>query len=40
MNESMLWYNNAAENFDSALPVGNGRIGGWFTDVPNMSLYS
>lgn len=28
MNESMLWYNNAAENFDSALPVGNGRIGG------------
>ena len=28
MNESMLWYNNVAENFDSALPVGNGRIGG------------
>lgn len=28
MNESMLWYNNAAENFNSALPVGNGRIGG------------
>lgn len=28
MNESILWYTNSAENFSSALPVGNGRIGG------------
>ncbi len=28
MNESILWYTNSAENFNSALPVGNGRIGG------------
>lgn len=28
MNDSILWYNNPAEDFNSALPVGNGRIGG------------
>ena len=27
MNESVLWYSQPAEDFNSALPVGNGRIG-------------
>ena len=26
--ETLLFYNAPAENFNSALPVGNGRIGG------------
>ena len=26
--EKILTYNSPAENFDEALPVGNGRIGG------------
>lgn len=25
--ETMLWYEKPAEDFDHALPVGNGRIG-------------
>ena len=25
--ETMLWYEKPAENFDQALPIGNGRIG-------------
>lgn len=27
-SETLLWYKQPAENFDEALPVGNGRIGG------------
>ena len=26
--ESLLWYQQPATDFDHALPVGNGRIGG------------
>ena len=26
--EQTLWYTRAAQDFDHALPVGNGRIGG------------
>ena len=25
--ETLLWYTKPAENFDQALPVGNGRMG-------------
>ena len=25
--EHQLWYNQAAKNWDQALPIGNGRIG-------------
>lgn len=28
MSETMLWYKQAASDFDQALPVGNGRVGG------------
>jgi alpha-L-fucosidase 2 len=28
LSNSILWYKRPAENFDEALPVGNGRIGG------------
>lgn len=28
MSETVLWYGKPAEDFNSALPVGNGRIGG------------
>lgn len=28
MSNTILWYENPAKNFDEALPVGNGRIGG------------
>ncbi len=34
MNETVLWYENAAENFADALPVGNGRIGGMIYGKP------
>lgn len=34
MNETVLWYENAAENFANALPVGNGRIGGMIYGKP------
>lgn len=27
MSNSLLWYNSPAENWDEALPVGNGRLG-------------
>ncbi len=27
-NNNMLWYENAANNWNEALPIGNGRIGG------------
>ena len=32
--ETLLKYNSPAENFDSALPVGNGRIGGMIFGNP------
>ncbi len=35
MNETLLWYESAAENFSSALPVGNGRIGGMIYGKPH-----
>ena len=28
MSNTILWYKKPAENFDQALPIGNGRIGG------------
>ncbi len=34
MNETVLWYESAANNFSSALPVGNGRIGGMVYGKP------
>ncbi len=34
MNETILWYESAANNFNSALPVGNGRIGGMVYGKP------
>ena len=27
-NDLQLWYNNPAQNWTDALPVGNGRLGG------------
>lgn len=38
MNESVLWYNQPAENFDSALPLGNGRIGAMVYGRPDKEL--
>ncbi|MBQ8435663.1 MAG: glycoside hydrolase family 95 protein [Oscillospiraceae bacterium] len=34
MNETLLWYESAADSFSSALPVGNGRIGGMVYGMP------
>ncbi len=34
MNETLLWYENAAEDFNGALPVGNGRLGGMIYGEP------
>lgn len=34
MNETLLWYESAAENFNDALPVGNGRLGGMIYGKP------
>lgn len=34
MNETLLWYESAAENFSGALPVGNGRLGGMIYGKP------
>ena len=28
MNNTILWYENPAKDFNEALPIGNGRIGG------------
>ncbi|MGN1480774.1 glycoside hydrolase family 95 protein [Porcipelethomonas sp.] len=38
MNESLLWYNNPAEDFNSAIPVGNGRIGGMVYGKPENEI--
>ena len=38
MNESLLWYNSPAEDFNSAIPVGNGRIGGMIYGKPENEL--
>lgn len=38
MNESVLWYNQPAEDFNSALPVGNGRIGAMVYGRPDKEL--
>lgn len=38
MNESILWYNQPAEDFNSALPVGNGRIGAMVYGHPENEL--
>ncbi len=40
MNETVLWYESAAESFDSALPVGNGRIGGMIYGKPYNEVIS
>lgn len=34
MNETVLWYESAADKFSSALPVGNGRLGGMVYGKP------
>lgn len=34
MSQTVLWYESAAEDFNSALPVGNGRIGGMVYGKP------
>jgi alpha-L-fucosidase 2 len=38
MVESVLWYQQPAEDFNSALPVGNGRIGGMVYGKPEKEL--
>lgn len=38
MKESVLWYNDPAADFNSALPVGNGRIGGIIYGRPEKEL--
>lgn len=38
MNESILWYDHPAEDFDSALPLGNGRIGAMVYGRPEKEL--
>lgn len=38
MNESVLWYTKPAENFESALPVGNGRLGAMVYGRPENEL--
>lgn len=38
MSESVLWYQKPAEDFNSALPVGNGRIGGMVYGKPENEL--
>ncbi len=38
MNQSILWYNQPAEDFNSALPVGNGRIGAMIYGRPENEL--
>lgn len=38
MSESVLWYQKPAEDFNSALPVGNGRIGGMIYGKPENEL--
>ena len=35
---NVLWYNSPAENWDQALPVGNGRIGGMIFGKPGDEL--
>ena len=37
-SETILKYNSPAENFDWALPVGNGRIGGMIFGVPDNEI--
>lgn len=34
----LLWYRSPAQNWDEALPVGNGRIGGMVFGIPNDEL--
>ncbi len=39
--ENLLWYNEPAENFEEALPIGNGKIGAMVygkTDIEKISL--
>lgn len=36
--ETILKYNSPAENFDWALPVGNGRIGGMIFGIPDNEI--
>lgn len=38
MYNNILWYQKPAENFDEALPVGNGRIGGMVYGKPQNEL--
>ena len=38
MKGSVLWYNDPAADFNSALPVGNGRIGGMIYGRPEKEL--
>lgn len=40
MNETLLWYESAAEKFNAALPVGNGRIGGMVYGKPYNEVIS
>lgn len=40
MNETVLWYESAAQEFNSALPVGNGRIGGMIYGKPYSEIIS
>ncbi|MGN0614446.1 MAG: glycosyl hydrolase family 95 catalytic domain-containing protein [Porcipelethomonas sp.] len=40
MNETVLWYESAAQDFSSALPVGNGRIGGMIYGKPYNEIIS
>lgn len=37
-SETILKYNSPAENFDWALPVGNGRIGGMIFGIPDNEI--
>ena len=30
---SRLWYDHPASEWEEALPIGNGRIGAWSTEV-------
>ncbi|MCM1228132.1 MAG: glycoside hydrolase family 95 protein [Clostridium sp.] len=38
MNETLLWYTQPADGFDSALPLGNGRIGAMVYGRPDKEL--
>lgn len=38
MKETLLWYSAPAEDFNSALPIGNGRIGGMVYGRPQEEL--